>query len=336
MKPTDFAVQLSKFLTYYLPSQRNLSTNTIKAYRDTFILLLRFFRDAKGRAIERLCIEDLKADLIMEFLEDLEHERKCSILTRNSRLAAIHSFFRYLQTEEPKRIMQCQQILAIPSKKHSRRVLGYLTAEEMRTLLSQPSLNTKRGRRDAVMLSLLYDTGARVQELIDISVGDVRFEDPMQVRLTGKGHKIRVVPLMKSTAEALKEYMREHGLDKPNRTDEPLFCNRQGRRLSRPGVRHILLKYAKHARSIHPSLLEDISPHTLRHTKAMHMLQTGIPLVVIRDFLGHVDMRTSEVYARSDLDMKRQALEKVSPTVPTPVLPSWKEDKEMMEWLRSF
>ena len=187
MKPTDFSVHLTNFLTHYLAAQRNLSPNTIKAYRDVFTLLLRFCRDVQGVALEKLRLEQIDVSLVETFLDYLEKERKSSPRTRNHRLAALHAFFRYVQAEEPAHMLQCQKILTIPLRRHARSTVAYLAKEELAAILAQPDLRTPDGRRDAVLLSVLYDTGARVQELIDLSVGDVRLDPPAQLRLLGKG-----------------------------------------------------------------------------------------------------------------------------------------------------
>jgi site-specific recombinase XerD len=204
-------------------------------------------------------------------------------------------------------------------------------------ILRQPDLARRAGRRDAVLLSLLYDTGSRVQELIDLSVRDVRLESPAQVRITGKGRKTRVVPLMKSTVELLRDYLREQDLIGPERSDAPLFPNRYGGRLSRSGIRYLVEKYTERACAMQPSVpLPKVSPHTFRHSKAMHLLQSDNPLVVIRDFLGHADLKSTEIYARADLDMKRRALDKASIKSPTPAIPPWRKDKGLLEWLTSL
>ena len=195
--------------------------------------------------------------------------------------------------------------------------------------MAQPNLNTQDGRRDAVILSILYDTGARVQELIDISVGDLRLTNPAQIRILGKGRKIRIVPLMQNTVKLLQEYLREFQLETPDKFDHPLFQSHCGKRLSRSGVRYIFQKYALQVRKQYPKFNKSISPHSLRHTKGMHLLQGGVSLDIIRDFLGHVDIKTTEIYARANLEMKRAAIEKVS-TAPTPKLPSWKENKSLL------
>ncbi len=286
MKPTDFSVHLTNFLTHYLAAQRNLSPNTIKAYRDVFTLLLRFCRDVKGVALERLCLEQIDVSLVETFLDYLERERKSSPRTRNHRLAALHAFFRYVQAEEPAHMLQCQKLLAIPLRRHARSTVAYLSKEELADILAQPDLRTPDGRKDAVLLSVLYDTGARVQELIDLSVGDVRLDTPAQLRLLGKGRKMRAVPLMGKTTQLLRDHIREHQLDRPEQFDKPLFQNAHNQRLSRSGIRYILQKYLVKARNKRPSLNRIVSPHTLRHTKGMHLLQSGISLDMIRDFLG--------------------------------------------------
>lgn len=336
MKPTDLSVHVTHFLTHYLAAQRNLSPNTIKAYRDVFTLLLRFCRDCRGIALERLAIEQIDAPLVEAFLDHLGNDRHASIRTQNHRLAALHAFFRYVQSEVPEHLLQCQRILAIPLRRHARPIVGYLSKEYLAEILAQPDLHTRAGRRDAVLLSVLYDTGARVQELIDLSAGDVRLDPPAQIRLLGKGRKMRAVPLMDTTAQILRDHLREHDLDRPEHSDRPLFQNRQGHQLSRSGIRYILDKYVRAVRNNHPGFTQSVSPHSLRHTKGMHLLQSGVSLEIIRDFLGHVDVTTTQIYARANLEMKRNALEKISDTSTIRELPSWKQDKSLLEWLHSL
>jgi len=226
MKPTDFAIRLTSFLGEYLPAQRNVSPNTIKAYRDAFTLLLRYCRDQLGLQPERVTLDQIEPSLVLAFLDYLENERTCGTRTRNHRLSVLHAFFRYLQSEEPDRMVQCQKILAIPLQRCARPTVDYLSKEELAVILAQPDLTTTWGRRDAVLLSVLYDTGARVQEVVDLSVRDVRLDSPAQIRLTGKGRKTRLVPLLTGTVALLAEYMREHRLDRPERMYAPLFCSR--------------------------------------------------------------------------------------------------------------
>lgn len=336
MKPTDFSTHLTQFLTHYLSAQRNLSPNTIRAYRDVFTLLLRFCRDRRGVAIERLSLAHIDSSLVEAFLDHLAKERHVSIATQNQRLAVLHSFFRYIQSEVPEIMLQCQRILAIPLQRQPHANVGYLTKEDLAQLLAQPDLRSREGRRDAVLLSVLYDTGARVQELIDLRVSDVRLDSPAQVRLMGKGRKARAVPLMDATVQILRDYLSENGMNRPECADLPLFRNRMGSRFSRNGVRYVLHKYVKAVRDERPGFTQSVSPHRLRHTKGMHLLQSGVSLEIIRDFLGHVDVKTTQIYARSNLEMKRRALEKVADGTPLPKLPSWKENKTLLDWLHSL
>ncbi len=335
MKPTDFSIQVTNFLTRYLAAQRNLSPNTIKAYRDVFTLLLRFARDTRGIPVERLSLAHVDVAFVEAFLEHLGKDRHCSMRTQNQRLAVLHAFFRYVQSEVPDRLLQCQKILAIPLRRIAQPTVEYLSKEQLATILAHPDLTTSGGRRDAVMLSLLYDSGARVQELIDLNADDVRLTSPAQVRLFGKGRKVRVVPLMDATAQLLRDHLREQGLDRPERGHEPLFQNRRGGRLSRSGVRYLLQSHVQPVRSSLPGFTQPVSPHCLRHTKGMHLLQSGVSLEIIRDFLGHVDVKTTQIYARANLEMKRRALEKVA-DAPLPTMPSWQQNKTLLEWLHSL
>jgi site-specific recombinase XerD len=336
MRPTDFAQHLADFLTHYLPARRNVSPHTVKSYRDAFLLLLRFCRDVRGLPPERLHLHQLDVGLVEGFLDWLEKERHCSIQTCNQRLAALHAFFRYLQYQEPARLLECQRILAIPFKKTTKPMVGYLTAEDLGSVLAQPDLKTSSGRRAAVLLSVLYDSGARVQELVDLSLKDVRLESPAFLKITGKGRKIRAVPLMDRTIDLLRQYAQENDLDHVGRADEPLFRNRRGGRLSPSGVRYIVSKYSQKARAIRPGFPERISPHWLRHSKGMHLMQAGISLEMIRDILGHADTKTTEIYARANIEMKRAALAKIEGDSPNAGLPLWQKDKNLMEWLRSL
>ena len=336
MKPTDFSVHMTGFLTHHLAAQRNLSPNTVRAYRDAFTLLLRFCRDQRGIALERLSLKHIDVPLVEAFLDHLEGDRQASVRTLNHRLAALHSFFRYVQSEVPDHLLQCQRILAMPLRRQRRAIVGYLSKEDLARLLAQPDLRRRAGRRDAVLLSVLYDTGARVQELIDLTAGDVRLEPPAQVRLFGKGRKMRAVPLMAATSRILGDHLRESGLQRPEKSEEPVFQNRQGGRLSRWGVRYVLDKHVRAARDADPGFTQPVSPHTLRHTKGMHLLQAGVSLEIVRDFLGHENVTTTQIYARANLEMKRKALAKVADPDGFPEVPSWQRDRNLLDWLHSL
>ena len=336
MKPTDFFVHLTAYLSHHLAAQRNLSPNTIRAYRDAFTLFLRFCRDQRGIALERLALKHIDVPLVEAYLDHLEDQRRVSVRTQNHRLAVLHSFFRYVQSEAPEHLLQCQRILAIPLRRHPRKLVGYLSKDHLGAILAQPDLHTWVGRRDAVLLSVLYDTAARVQELIDMTAGDVRLDAPAQVRLFGKGRKMRAVPLMEPTVQLLHDHLRDYGLDRPEKSDVPVFQNRQGQRLTGWGVRYILDKHVRAVRTDTPGFTQPVSPHTFRHTKGMHLHQAGVSLEIIRDFLGHEGVTTTQIYARANLEMKRKALEKISDTPAFPAIPSWKKDRSLLDWLHTL
>lgn len=338
MKQTDFAVHLSRYLGIYLPGQSGSSINTIRSYRDTFSLLLRYCNDEQHLPPQKLTLQHIDHNLIEQFLLWLENDRECCAATRNNRLAAIHAFYRYLQFEEPQLIRRCQEVLAVPYKKTHKKVMSYLTLDGIKALLSQPDASTSSGRRDLTMLSLLYDTGARVQELVDLKMEDIRLSSPTVIRLTGKGNKARLVPIMVPTEKLLRQYLNEYDKNHTAHGGYPLFCNREGKKLTRAGVTYILDKYLSQAQiSGKGSLPDSISPHRIRHSKAMHLLQSGVNLVYIRDLLGHADISTTEVYARADEHFKRKALEQAYPS-PTPVSDTtpWQKDDDLLDWLKKL
>jgi integrase/recombinase XerD len=336
MKTTDFARYLSAFLSTYMPGVRNVSTNTIRSYRDSYRLLLGYCKDQLGIPVERLTLAQLTDRVVLGFLDWLGRERGCSISTRNQRLAAVHAFFRYVMLEEPVLLSSCQRILAIPVAKHEQPAVRYLTPDALRLILEQPDRNTMRGRRDLAILSVLYDTGARVQELVDLRVRDVRLDTPPIISLTGKGRKTRHVPLMQNTTIVLARYMKENRLDREAALDTPLFLNRQSAKFTRAGISYILRKYSECARRLSVSIPEKITPHVLRHTKAMHLYQSGVAMVYIRDLLGHVDISTTDIYARADTEMKRKALEKAYPEMTSVTLPSWNQNQDLLSWLKNL
>lgn len=337
MKKSDFPKIVSDFLSIYLPSQRNFSKNTIASYCDTFKLLIRYLQTVHSIAVERMEIKQIKGEFILSFLKWLEEKRGSSISTVNQRLACIHTFFRYILMQRPDLLHEAQKILSIPFRKKPETVIPYLSADEMRLLLEQPDRNTKSGRRDLTLLSLLYDSGARVQEIADLVVGSLRLEVPAYVTLTGKGNKSRDIPLMKNTVGLLKGYLAENNLNMPHKLQYPLFSNQRHEKLTRAGIAYILKKYARLASQKEISFPnpDTITPHVLRHTKAMHLLEAGVNIVYIRDILGHVDVSTTEVYARASLAMKQAALAKAS-LFSTCEVPSWATDANLLDWLDSF
>lgn len=333
MKPTHFAHALNTYFTQYLPGQRNLRPNTIRSYRDTFKLLLVYCQQARDLAVERLTLADLNDELIRGFLGWLEAERHSSVATRNQRLASLHAFYRYLQIEDPVGLLPYQKVLAIPRKKTPPPMVQHLTPEALQLVLEQPNRARRMGRRDATLLATLYDTGARVQELVDLRVRDVRLDAPAILALTGKGAKTRHVPLMAPTAALIRQYMAEWRLGQNGTQDTPLFMNARRQPLTRAGVAYILDKYAQQARVYSAVVPDRVTPHAIRHSKAMHLLQAGVNLIYIRDLLGHVDLATTEIYARADTELKRQALEKAYPNLISSELPAWTEDQDLLDWL---
>jgi integrase/recombinase XerD len=336
MKMTDFARYLSAYLGTYLPGVRNVSTNTIHSYRDAYRLLLLYCKEELGVPVQKLSLAQLTETVVLGFLQWLEEKRKCCASTRNQRLAALHAFLRYVQLEEPVLLESCQRVLAIPLKKHERPAVQHLSPDALRLILEQPDRSTPRGRRDLAVLSVLYDTGARVQELADLRVRDVRLEEPPVVTLTGKGRKSRHVPLMHNTAELLRRYMREQALGSGETLDRPVFVNRQCGKMTRAGISYILRIHSRTARRQSPMVPEKVTPHVLRHTKAMHLYQSGVPLVYIRDFLGHVELSSTDIYARADTEMKRKALAQAYPEMTSASLPEWNGDKDLLSWLQNL
>ncbi|MEO6548192.1 MAG: site-specific integrase [Ferruginibacter sp.] len=339
MEITNFAKYLSAFLGKYLPGERNVSPNTILSYRDTFIQFITFMKDQKSIVAEKLTMEKIDREVVIEFLDWLQKGRHCSNATRNYRLAAIRSFFKYLQYEVPEKLLEWQMILSIEIKSHEKKSISYLTTEGIKLLLAQPDLSTGKGYRNLALLGLLYDSGARVQELIDLVPSSIRLDIPCIVKLVGKGRKARIVPLLEEQVAFVKKYMLDNKLLDPHANQYPLFSNNRKEKLTRAGITYILKTYADQARKVNPTLIpETISCHSLRHSKAMHMLQAGINLVYIRDVLGHASIQTTDIYARADSRHKRDAFEKAYEEM-KPELSSeksWEKDDTLLEWLKGM
>lgn len=333
MKKTDFTKALTSYFSTYLPETCGVSPNTCNSYRDAFKLLLLYFQEEKGVPANSIELRMLNRNLASDFLDWLEVQRKVSVTTRNQRLAAMKAFAHYVQYRNPEYLENCTDIIAMRPKKHEKPVIPFLTEEELKALLAQPDPSTRHGLRDLTLLSLLYDSGARVQEITDLKLKDIRLTNPAMVTLTGKGRKARQVPLMKETCKLLDAYIRNFNLNSEPLTS-PLFFNQKGQALSRYGITYILKKYVSQAEL--DSDARKISPHVLRHTKAMHLLRAGVNMIYIRDFLGHVDISTTEVYARIDAEMKRKVFEEKVPNFTTNTTMPWEEDKDLLQWLTKF
>jgi integrase/recombinase XerD len=339
METTDFAKYLSAFLTKYLAVERNYSPNTILAYKDTFVQFITYMKEKKNIEVQKLALECITKEVIIDFLNWIQENRHCSNATRNYRLAALRSFFSYMQYENPERMYEWQKILSIKVKKHEKKGINYLTTDGIKLLLEQPDMSTRGGLRNLTLLALMYDSGARVQEIIDLTPSSVRLDKPMVVKLFGKGRKARIVPLQEEQTVFLKKYMQENHLLEPFANQYPLFSNSRKEKLTRAGVTYILKTYADIARKINPGIIpETISCHSLRHSKAMHLLQAGVNLVYIRDLLGHVSVQTTDVYARADSRQKREAFEKayvdINPSAAK--IKSWEKDGNLLEWLKNL
>lgn len=333
MKKTDFTKALTSYFSTYLPETCGVSPNTCNSYRDAFKLLLLYFQEEKGVPANSIELRMLNRNLASDFLDWLEAQRKVSVTTRNQRLAAMKAFAHYVQYRNPEYLENSTDIIAMRPKKHEKPVIPFLTEEELKALLTQPDPSTRHGLRDLTLLSLLYDSGARVQEITDLKLKDIRLTNPAMATLTGKGRKARQVPLMKETCKLLDAYIRNFNLNSEPLTS-PLFFNQKGQALSRYGITYILKKYVSQAEL--DSDTRKISPHVLRHTKAMHLLRAGVNMIYIRDFLGHVDISTTEVYARIDAEMKRKVFEEKVPNfTPNTTMP-WEEDKDLLQWLTKF
>lgn len=327
----EFAGRLEAFFTDRLIRQRRASPHTLGSYRDTFRLLLEFARQRLKKEPSRLAIEDLDAPFIGAFLDHLEQARGNSARTRNVRLAAIHSFFRYLALQEPAHSAVIQRVLAMPSKRYDRRPIGFLTRLEMEALLAAPARSTWSGQRDQALLLVALQTGLRVSELIGLRCQDIVLGTGAHVRCQGKGRKERCTPLRKDAVAVLQRWLR-HRAGTPS---DPAFPNARGGALSRDGVEYLLAKHLAVARTQCPSLKRKrVSPHVLRHATAMDLLQRGIDRSVIALWLGHESVETTQMYLDANLELKEQVLAK---TTPFGVRPGrYRPDDRVLAFLKSL
>ena len=333
---TSLPALLRGFFEDYLVAQRDVSPNTIFAYRDSIKLFLRFAARRTGRQVIRLRLADLGPITVLSFLDYLEVERRNCVATRNCRLVAVHRFFGYVADRDPRHADLCRRVLDIPIKKTTSSAMTYLDRDEVKALLAAPLPAHRLGRRDIALLTLLYNTGARASEAVALSIKDVRFEPPSQVRLFGKGRKERACPLWQETVDALRAYLQQR--NDGSQPDAPLFLNAHRKRISRFGVVTILKRHVATAATQQPSLAaKHISPHSIRHTAAMHLLQSGVELNVIKSWLGHVSITTTSQYIEIDMEMKRKAIERCTPPVPVPVGESpWRCRQDIIQWLEDL
>jgi site-specific recombinase XerD len=331
MTTPDLPVLLEGFFTKRLMGQRQVSSHTVSAYRDTFRLLLLFTQRRLGKAPSRLSLNDLEAPLITDFLHDLEQSRGNTARSRNLRLSAIRSFFRYAAYETPAHEAHIQRVLAIPNKRYSRQLVDFLERAEIEALLKAPEQNTWSGRRDHLLLLVAIQTGLRVSELTALRKQDVTLGTGAHVSCLGKGRKQRCTPLTKSAATLLKIWIE----DPINRNTDVLFPNSRGAKLSSDGVQYLLSKHVATACKTAPSLEQkQVSPHVLRHTAAMELLQAGVDRAVIALWLGHESVETTQVYLDANLALKEKILAKASPVEGTPG--RYRADDSLLSFLKSL
>jgi integrase/recombinase XerD len=307
---TAFAPTIEAFFTERLITQRQASPRTIAAYRDTLRMLLVFAQVRTGKAPSELDVTDLDAPLVSAFLTHLEQERRNSARTRNTRLAAIHSLFRYAAHRHPEHAQTIQRVLAIPSKRHDKREVDYLDSAEVHALLTAPDRKTWIGRRDHTLLALAIQTGLRVSELTHVTIADIELGPGAHVRCHGKGRKDRATPLTRQTIALLRQWMKERS----GAPTDPVFPTSQGRRLSVDAVQWLVAKHTEIAAQTQPSLTTKIvSPHVLRHTCAMNLLEAGVDSAVIALWLGHESSQTTQIYVHASMALKENALARTAP-----------------------
>jgi integrase/recombinase XerD len=331
MSPSTLPTLLQRFFTDRLSAQLQASSNTIAGYRDTFRLLLRYASERRNRPPTKLRIEDLDCTLIGDFLTHVEKVRRNSARSRNTRLAAIRSFYRYVAMNEPAQALHCQRVLAMPNKRHVRRAVDFIDRAEMQALLSAPDLSTWIGRRDHAILLLALQTGLRVSELINLNCRDVVLGTGAHVRCEGKGRKQRSTPLRRDVARILDAWLKERA----GNDGDPVFPTIRGDRLSRDAVEHIIRKHTSAASKACPSLIrKHVSPHVLRHSTAMDLLHNGVDRTVIALWLGHECVETTEVYMHADMRIKEKALARVACTNARPA--RYRPDDALLAFLESL
>lgn len=317
---TTLGTLIVSFFRNYLVNQKGYPQNTISNYSDCIQLLISFTCENLKVAIDKLKLSHFTDNLILDFLDHLEKERGNKVATRNQRLAAIKTFFRFLALQDPTFISVCERVCAISAKKTEHKVIASLEKDEVDAIFTSVKSDTLWGARDQALLHLLYNTGARVSELVDLDVSHLRLEEPCQVLLTGKGQKQRITPLFPETVTAIKHYLKLR--DQSRFESKVMFVNTQGDRITRFGIRHIVKRYADLAAENTPSLkAKNVTPHTFRHTIALHLIQSGNEITVVCEWLGHADIKTTNIYVEINNEMKRKVLE----TFPPPAAPQTKE-----------
>lgn len=331
-----FAKAITRYFQDYLPTLRGMSIHTIYSYRDAILLFLRFICAQNKKSIEKLGFDDFTVKQVELFLGYLEKERHNQIATRNARLSALHTLARFIASEQPEWLEEMQRILGIPFKRGSRQEpIEYLEKNEVASLLDSIDQTTAPGKRDYALFSLMFNTGARVQEILNLSIQDVRTEPPYQVKLKGKGKKVRFCPIWSQTVKLLIDLAQQSPLAATG--DTPLFKNQRGGKLTRFGVRYLLNKYIKICKEEVNTLKEKrIHPHSLRHTTAISLLKAGVDFVTISQWMGHASLNTTMNYARADIDLKRKALAQLasSTNIPTNSRDVGESSMNIEDWLK--
>ncbi len=324
---------LQAYFRHWLANQRNVSHHTIVSYRDSWRLFLRFVAQQLQRDVAKLDTSELTAQTVIEFLDDAERTRKVKIATRNCRLAAIKGFFSFLADKDPTWGAHCADVLRIPMKRGPKREPSSMDRDETEVILAQPDHRNELGMRDRALLAFFYNTGARISEVLAVSTQDLRLESPFQVRLFGKGRKERICPLWPETVQLLRALLSQQKLA----PDEVIFRNRYGEPLSASGVRFRLRAYLASATKEAPRLAaKQITPHSFRHTAAVHLLESGVDVAVVKDWLGHASLDSTCIYARANLETKRRALQQLELKTPGSRRKAWKQNPGLMAWLDSL
>ncbi len=329
----SLATLLHSFFHVWLVEQRNASHRTVQSYRDGWRLFLRFTAKRRKRQWQAFSLRISTETDVLSFLNHIEHERHSTTITRNCRLAALRSFFSFVAEHEPLAAKQCSEVLHVPFKRATRRAMVYLDSAEVASILSQPERSSPEGQRDHALLSLLYNTGSRIQEALNLRPQDLYLKSPAHVRLMGKGQKERISPIWPETAELLTSLIERNNVG----PDERLFINRYGTPLSASGFRFRLRQYVRSATAKQPTLSQKrITPHVFRHTTAVHLVAAGVDVTVIRSWLGHAHLDTTNHYAQANLETKRKALEQVDPSLRSSKPPRWKREVDLLAWLDSL
>jgi site-specific recombinase XerD len=328
----SFAEHLTAFFQDWLVTQRGASVNTIRSYRDAWCQFLQFVSSRTRRSVAQIEFDDLSSPVVHAFLQSLAG-RGVTTSTRNLRLAAIHSFFGFVARREPRVASHCRAILDIPMKRSIRRAIAHLEVEEVDAILGQADRSTIGGRRDYLLVLLLFNTGGRIEEVLNLRLADVRLDPPAQVKFLGKGRRERVSPIWPETARQIKAFIKRSGTT----GDDFIFLNRYGRRLTSGGARFNLAKYVRRAARVAPSLsTKRVTPHLFRHTCAMQLVGAGVDIAVISNWLGHAHLDTTSIYARASLEAKRKALAQLEKGFRPQTNVPWKKGSALLDWLRAL